>query len=134
MLQSVSIYLGGVLTLLLAVFHTRFHRVFGWAEDFGGISVANRRIVYTIHVALYLLLFMLGGLSLVYARELAAAEGLALGFDLLCAVFWAWRFVWQLAYFKPPAGRKRPPLALAMTVAFLLLTVCYALPVLCRFL
>jgi len=134
MLQSVSVNLGAALTLLLAVFHTRFHRMFGWAEGFSGISAANRRIVYTVHVALYLLLFMLGGLSLVYARELAAAEGLALGFDLLCAVFWAWRFVWQLACFKPPAGRKRPPLVVAMTASFLLLTVCYALPVLCRLL
>ncbi|MFW6324460.1 MAG: hypothetical protein ACOC0U_05290 [Desulfovibrionales bacterium] len=49
---------------------------------------------------------MIGTLSLVYARELSTSRGLAFGFNLLLSLFWIWRFVWQIVYFKREKNKK----------------------------
>jgi len=128
MVPVISIYVGGVLTILLALFHARFYRMFNWAVDFGKIALLNRKVLYTVHLALLLLFFMVGALSLIYAGELGTSTGLAFGFNLLCSGFWIWRLVWQLYYFK----RRVSVVNVLMVVWFALLGGAYLLPVLYR--
>ncbi|MBN2144076.1 MAG: hypothetical protein JW774_05575 [Candidatus Aureabacteria bacterium] len=134
MLPLISIYIGGSLTLLLAIFHARFYQLFNWEKDLEKITVINHRILYTIHLALLLLFFMIGMLSITYAKELSESAGIAFGFNLFYSIFWIWRLVWQFLYFKKPEGQKTPPTGIFLMVLFVLLIMTYSLPVLYRFL
>jgi hypothetical protein len=129
--SEVFIFMGGILTLLMAVFHTRFYRLFLWGADFAKITERNRRILYTIHIALLLLFFIFGAISVIYAQELARAEGLARGILLGFVIFWFWRAVWQPVYFRPSRIKRFRPLLVMhyiMMVWFLLLFVVYLIP------
>ena len=129
MVQLVSMYVAGGLTLLLAAFHSRFYSFFGWRADFEKVGGLSARIFYTIHLALLLLLLLLGLLTVGYARQLGEATGLALGIDVLLCAFWGWRLVWQLLYFPRQPGRPIPPISIVLNAVFLLLVVAYAAPV-----
>ena len=134
MIPLVSIYVGGALTLIKAIFHTRFYRMFNWKTDFDKVTVLNARIIYTVHLALLLLFFMLGIISIVNARELAQSIGLALGLNLLFSVFWLWRLIWQFAYFKREKRQKIPLIGMILIFVFALLFITYLIPVIYRFL
>jgi hypothetical protein len=134
MIPLVSIYVGGALTLLMAIFHTRFYRMFKWKTDFNKVTVLNARIIYTVHVALLLLFFMLGIISIVNAKELAQSIGLALGLNLLFSIFWLWRLVWQFAYFKREKRQKIPLIGIVLILLFVFLFITYLIPVIYRFL
>ena len=134
MIPLVSIYIGGALTLLLAIFHTRFYRMFNWKIDFEKITIINTRIIYTVHLALLLLFFMIGIISIVYAKELSQSIGLAFGFNSLFSIFWLWRFIWQFAYFKRGKGQKQPPIGIVLIIVLALLFVSYFIPVVYLFL
>ena len=132
MIALVSIYVGAALTLLTAISHTQFYKIFQWKKEFDNVSQTNVRILYTIHMALLLLFFVLGTLSLVYAKELSAAIGLSGGLNILFSMFWLWRFIWQLVYFKRARGKKIPPIGLFFLTVFLLSFIAYLIPVLIR--
>ena len=134
MVPLVSIYFGGVLTLFIAIFHTRFYKMFNWKNDFEKITIINTRIIYTIHLALLLLFFMIAAISIIYAKELSQSVGLAFGFNLLYSIFWMWRLIWQFVYFKKEKGQKIPPIGIFLIIIFILLVVSYLIPVICRFL
>jgi hypothetical protein len=134
MVPLVSIYVGGILTLLMAVFHTRFYRMFNWADAFGKVGVRDARVLYTIHLALLLLFFAIAAISIVYARELGPSVGVAFGLNVLLCAFWIWRLVWQFAYFKSAKGRRKPAISVVLIVMFFLLAVAYLIPPVWRFL
>ncbi len=122
---------GGVLSLAMAWFHRGFYTLFGWRREFEKISPLNAKILYTIHVALLLLFVCFGVLSLVYWRELARGEGLAAGVTLSYSLFWFWRTMWQVVYFRPPesrAGTGKPILHYVLAVLFATLCVLYLVP------
>ncbi len=128
MIPLVSIYVGGILTLMIAAFHTRFYKMFKWKDAFGKINARDSRVLYTIHLALLLLFFMIGALSLVYAGELSRSVGLALGLNVLLSAFWTWRMIWQFTYFKSAKGKKKPAISIVLTIAFFLLAISYLIP------
>ncbi|MCK5221185.1 MAG: hypothetical protein KAR14_06360 [Candidatus Aminicenantes bacterium] len=99
-MSLISIYIGGMLTVLMAVVHTRYYKFFRWKAEFRRISELNHKVFYTIHLALLLLFFVIGGLTLVYADFLSKCNGMALGFNLLVSLLWLWRAIWQIFYFK----------------------------------
>ena len=133
MIPVVSIYVGGVLTLLMAVFHTRFYRLFHWKADFEKITIVNARIIYTVHLALLFLFFIIGIISLIYAKELSQSFGLAAGLNLLFSIFWLWRLIWQFAYFRSAKGQKASPIGILLIIVFTLLFVSYLIPLSYRF-
>jgi len=136
-LSECSVLVGGALSLLMVVFHTRFSRIFDWENDLPKLTPRNRRILYTIHLALLLLFAILGLLSLLYFRELALCRGLAFGLCLLCGLFWLWRTVWQITYFRPGTGRQHARMRVLhrVTIAvFAVLCVAYVVPVVARYL
>lgn len=100
MISTISIYAGGVLTLLMAIFHIRFPKIFKWGKDYGRITEINKRIFHTIHLALLLIFIVIGVLSLFYAHELSKSKGISFGFNLMISIFWLWRAIWQIFYFK----------------------------------
>ncbi|MBN1782215.1 hypothetical protein JW948_13870 [bacterium] len=126
-----GIFAGGVLTLLMAFFHTQFYKIFSWEEEFNRITERNRRIIYTIHLALLLLFIAFGGISLLYYRELAGLEGPSRGILMALTAFWLWRAVWQAAFFKPSKNRRLKRMRLlhyVLIVYFILLGLSYCVP------
>lgn len=134
MLPIICIYVGGALTILMAFFHTRFYQMFNWEADFKKISLINSRILYSIHIALLLLFFIIGSFSLIYANELSQSIGLSAGLNCLLSLFWLWRFIWQFVYFKREKGQKLPLISILLSIIFALLCVSYFVPLAYRFL
>ncbi len=100
-LGQIAIVAGGVLTAMVAVAHTFFYRLFHWGADFERLKPINRRVLYTIHVALLLLFVPIALVSMGFSAELARPSGLGGSLALALAAFWAWRLVWQVVYFGP---------------------------------
>jgi len=89
MISLTAVYLGGILTILLALFHSQFYKLFKWEDAYEKIGYPNNKIFHTIHIALPLIFLMIGMLSVVYTHELSQCNGLSLGFCL-------WRGLWQI--------------------------------------
>ena len=136
-LAKICIIIGGILSLFMTVFHSRFYKLFYWRQEFKKISLPNQRILYTIHIALLLLFLVFAVLSFVYVDELSQSKGLALGITGLYSFFWLWRTIWQVAYFRPPKGsdvKKMPFIHYFLIAMFALLFIAYGIPVALRFL
>lgn len=121
-----SIYVGGILTLLMAIFHTQFYKTFRWKADYKNVTELNRKVFHTIHLALLLLFFAIGTLSLVYAHELSKSVGISFGINVLISFFWLWRTLWQIFYFK---GKT---MHYVLIVYFFLLFITYLIPVILK--
>lgn len=124
------IIVGGVLTLAVGVGHLFFGRLFGWRDELTRLKAGSRTVLYTIHVALCLVFFAFGFITLRHSAELARPDGLGATVALVIAAIWAWRAVWQVVYFAPLARgstrwrRVHPALVGAATV----LAAAYATP------
>ena len=124
-----SIYVGGILTLVMAVIHTRYYKFFRWKAEFRKVTELNQKVFYTIHLALLLLFFILGTITLVYAEFLSDCRGMALGFNLGISLIWFWRAFWQIFYFESNRA-----IHYLFMVHFFLAGAAYLIPVLNRFL
>jgi hypothetical protein len=131
-ISEFSIIFGGLLSLVMVVFHTRFYILFGWKSEFEKIQTRNNRIIYTIHIALILFFVIFSILSFVYYKELADATGLAFGVVLLYTLFWLWRTIWQVIYFRHPKGVKKSALHYIVLLIFSLLLISYLIPVILK--
>jgi hypothetical protein len=131
-ISELSIIFGGLLSLVMVVFHSRFYVIFGWKSEFEKILPKDRRILYTIHIALILFFIMFSALSFIYYKELASASGLAFGVILFYALFWLWRTLWQIIYFKHPKGVKKSSLHYIVLLIFCLLFISYLIPVILK--
>lgn len=125
----------GVVTVLIGIGHTAFHRIFGWKQAFASIGVHNAKVITTIHMGATLFLFLVGALTLRYSELLSQPTEPA---SVLCAslsLFWSWRLLWQLTYLKPSrAGRNSRLLVLyyAFILFFAFLVLAYGAPVAAR--
>ena len=128
-LSLISIYCGGLLSFFMGVFHTQFFKIFKWEKAFNNISVTDKNIFYTLHIALLLLFFGIAAVSLIYAEDLSSASGLAFGINLINSLFWLWRTIWQILYFTPDKKAKLLYLHYILILYFSLLFIAYALPV-----
>jgi hypothetical protein len=129
-ISELSILAGGILSLVMVIFHMRFYVLFGWKTEFEKVHQGNTRILYTIHIALILFFVIFSILSFVYYKDLAEVTGLAFGIVLLYALFWLWRTIWQIYYFKHPKGVKKSALNYFVLLIFSLLFISYIIPVL----
>jgi len=129
MVPLVSIYLGGILTLVIALYHTQLYKKLNWSEEFEKIEINNHRILYTIHLALTILFFIIGIISIFFARELSESTGLAFGFNLSYACFWIWRLTWQLTYLKKGKHQQSTQIEFAKILFPFMIAVSYFIPV-----
>lgn len=138
LISKVCIMVGGILSLFMAVFHSRFYKLFNWKKEFARISSPNQRIFFSIHIALILLFLAFSFLSFTYTGELARCSGLALGTTAAYSLFWLWRTIWQVIYFKPPINSNAPStrkflfLHCFLIVIFTLLFLVYLIPVILK--
>ena len=134
-ISEIAVISGGSLSLVMALFHSKFYSFFGWEEDFKLISKKNSKIYYTIHIALLLLFVGFGFISLFFITELSQCRGLSLGIMVLFSMLWLWRTIWQVFYFQPKDRQRRmPALHYVLILFFGSLFISYTLPILIRFL
>ncbi len=103
MITLVSIYLAGILSIFMGIFHIRFPKLFKWGAEYKNNSTLNKKIFFTIHLALLLLFLIFGAFTLAFAKELSECNGIAFGINLCFSLFWIWRAIWQIFYFKGKA-------------------------------
>ena len=106
LISKICIIAGGILSLFMVLFHIRFYKLFNWKKDFEKISTINRKVFYTIHLALLLLFLAFSFISFAYTTELSQCNGVAGGITLGYSLFWLWRTIWQIVYFRPPRSQK----------------------------
>ena len=126
MTSLASIYVGGILTLMMATFHLRFPILFKWKADYRTVSELNKKVSHTIHLALIILFYSIGVLSLIYAKELSECNGISFGLNLMVSIFWLWRTCWQIYYFK---GKN---MHFVLIVVFSLLFIAYSIPIILK--
>lgn len=90
--------IGGVLHILMAAFHLSFPLLFRWGEDLSAVSSANRAIVYTLHLAVVLVLLFFAFASLVTWRELTTTR-LGRSLVLCISLVWLLRATTEIVYF-----------------------------------
>jgi uncharacterized membrane protein len=98
MSAKISIYIGAILTLLVAFYHTRVYKKLEWAQEFYKMDETKIKAIYTVNTALAILFGIIGLISILYAGELSRPDGLAFGFCIAYSCFWIWRLVWQFTY------------------------------------
>lgn len=128
----ISIYIGGIMTFFMALFHSGFYRIFKWEDEFRRIRELNSNIFYTIHIALLLIFFSFSFLTLIYAEELSSCTGISVAINLLLSLFWIWRTAWQVYYFRPSGKMKHSLLHYILTVYFALLSFSYIVPLILK--
>ncbi len=125
----------GIVSVLIGLGHTAFHRIFGWQRAFTNISVLNAKVFTTIHVATTLFLLLIGALTLRYSELLSQSTEPASVLCVSLSLFWIWRLLWQVAYFRPSRielGNYLLVLHYALILSFAFLSIAYGAPVVAR--
>ena len=125
---SAAIYAGGLLSFILAIFHCSFYSYLKWEDDLKSVTVSNRKIFMTLHIALIAIFLFFAFLSFVYTEELSQCNGLAGIITGFYAFVWLFRTVWQVTYLKQFKNDK-PVLHHILIVWFLMLFAAYSIPV-----
>ena len=130
--NNICIITGGFLTLIMGIFHCFYKKIFEWEKDFQKISIRNKRIFFTIHLALIGFFIIIFILSLFFFNELNNKSSFSKSFLLLLSLFWFIRGIWQIFYFKIPKEMKvkaNRSLHYIITVYFFIVSVLYFIPV-----
>jgi len=109
----------GILNVLLAVFHIGFPRMLHWNTELSKLTSLNRGVVWIFHILLITFLLFSAYFSFFFQAELL---GTRLGFHFLwfLGIFWIIRLVLQFIYLNA-----KPGIPLALTLIFLMLSLCY---------
>ena len=131
-LAAVAVVTGGVLSLGMAVLHSRLPAILGWEEEFGRLSDSNARALASIHMALTLVFVVLGLVSIACVQEISQGVGLGGWLAGSCGAFWAVAAVWHATVLRPGPDGKGAKLHLVMLLWHGLLALCYLTPILVR--
>lgn len=126
-----GLQLAGAISIVIGIGHTAFHRIFGWQHDFQKISAFNVKVFTTIHIATTLFLLGLGALTFRYATLLSQTSEVASITCLSLFIFWSWRLIWQVLYFKPSKfehDRRLLVLHYVLVLLFAALAIGYGVP------
>jgi len=136
-MKEIAIKIGGVLSAILGIGHCLFYRGFGWHEDFEKTRLLTAKVLYTIHVFLIPMFFFFAYASLFYTKELAGGTSLGIAMTAFYSVFWLFRVLWQIVYFRPSRTKEFEKLRLlhySFIIYFIFLWTAYTFPLLSRFL
>lgn len=120
----VIVYIAGVYSLGLAVFHMLFWKIFRWKEDLPHLKFSNRAIMQILNVRIIYYLLFIACLCFLFTDELLNTQ---LGQVILIgtALFWAGRTVEQFIFLR----KDHLPIHV-LTALFILGTMLFLIPVL----
>lgn len=126
-----GLQLAGCISLAIGLGHTAFYRIFGWKRDLAKISPLNAKILMTIHIATTILILFLGVLTIRFSSHLSQNTEIASVICLTLSLFWGWRLIWQVIYFRPSTiehDNKLLMLHYSLITMFGILVIAYAAP------
>jgi len=68
-MRKTVLYIGGVLNILLAIFHMFFWNLFNWSEELPKLSADNRGILQIANIILIFILIYFAVMSFVIAKD-----------------------------------------------------------------
>lgn len=105
--MEIHLKIAGSLMVVLALLHAAFPRRFRWKEEFAGISLLSRQVMYVHTFFIALTVFLIGVLCISSAEMLTATDlgqRIAIGF----AIFWISRLVIQFFGYSSQLWRGKP--------------------------
>jgi len=116
------IFIGGVLNLLLGIFHVFFWKIFGWPETVACLEQPNLGILYALNAHSTMVIFFFAFISLKYRDELLiSGPGRAAAWFI--ALFYLLRAVDEFIFF-PMEGAS----TVIFAVVIALIGLVYAVP------
>lgn len=73
-LKKILVTIGGVLFILMGVFHLLFWKLFDWGNELSKLSVTNSNIMQKLNIGLCILLFSFGYILLVNRKEVISTR------------------------------------------------------------
>ena len=114
------IILGGILHVLIGVFHLYFEKLFGYNSEIKQLSFINQRIALFLNIILTSFLFGIGILSISFHGEFTSTQ-LGIYLSFLLAAVWFFRAILQVMYF--PLNNLR---SFILLIIFILISICYS--------
>jgi hypothetical protein len=96
---EVLLVIGAVFHLGIAIFHMLFARIFGWSEGLSSMGFINRQLMPVMNHCLRFGFLAVAFLSVAFRGELLSSS-LGHAVLVLVALFWVWRAVLQVMFFR----------------------------------
>lgn len=121
--SKIIIYLCGIYSFAIAVFHALFWRIFDWKTDLKNITFANRAIIQIANLRLIYFFLFTAAACFAFPAELIQTK---FGRFFLAGIslFWLGRTIEQFVFL-----RVRNTMVNVLTVIFIIGTILFALPV-----
>ncbi|MCL2682881.1 MAG: hypothetical protein FWE63_05280 [Bacteroidales bacterium] len=116
------IYLCGFYSLIFAVFHMGFWKMFKWAEELKKLDIVNKAVMEVLNIQIIFIFLFISTICFVFPNELRSTK---MGHIVLlgCSLFWLIRIVNQFIFFEINVG------TYVLTAIFVIGVVIFALPV-----
>jgi hypothetical protein len=126
--MTTVIYICGLYTLIFALFHLGFWKIFKWERDLPNISDiasfdVDRRIMHILNIQMIWCFVAVAFICFAFPADLLSTK-LGGAFLSCCSLFWLFRAVEQLFFF-----RGKIVVSLSFTLILLVGAVLFALPV-----
>jgi hypothetical protein len=119
-LQTIILYIGGVLTVVVAAMNVGLPAISGWYREIKQLTMQARKTIADRSSFLILLLLIIAFLTFVFPDSLQSSDaGRAL--LLLMGLYWLLRAVWRFAAY--PKGA----LTTTVSIVYLVAGVCFLL-------
>ena len=122
--MNLIIFLCGLHSVALAIFHISFWKLFNWKSDLKSLSYANRVIIQILNTRLIYFFLFVAFLCFAYPNELADTN-LGKAFLVGISLFWLGRTVEQFIFLK-----KHNTFIHILTIVFITGAILFALPLL----
>jgi hypothetical protein len=129
-----GLLLAGVFSIALGILHIPgiWEIAFPqWHAEIGSLSLLHRKLVNTVLVALCLAAVAFGLTTLLLAGSYPQFDSFQVWFLFFCFLFWLWRLLWQIFYFR--YGEMKQWQHITVIVMFAVNTIAYVAPVFAAF-
>jgi len=98
-MKETLIFVGGIYTVALIIFHMLFWRIFKWPETLMTLNDINKATMQVLNISITFIFVMLAYISLMHTHELLNTQ---LGSTLLVLIsgLWFFRAVQQVVFYK----------------------------------
>ncbi len=117
------VYACGFFSVLLAIFHILFWKLFAWQKDLQKLSFANQAIMQIMNLRLIYLFFFIAFMCFYFPEELVTTT-LGKAFMIGCSLFWLGRTIEQFIFININHIKVH-----LLTAVFLLGTILFLIPI-----
>ena len=115
--------------MFIAIYHLKLYEIRNLDEKLKDVDLFTQKIIFTINLALTLLLFSISIVSFIYTKELSESSGLTFAFNLILFCFWTWRVIWGETYLKEEREGKMPPFEIVKKAIGPIMIISYLIPI-----